>query len=83
MDLPCPIKQQGNNAFLLPIQPLGETLEDSRASKKVSKPFSPPQWVVTLLHLRSLNHEWRTVMEVGLLSEAPMGPLRIPEQVRK
>jgi hypothetical protein len=42
MDLPCPIKQQGNNAILLPIQPLGETLEDSRASKKVSKPFSPP-----------------------------------------
>jgi hypothetical protein len=44
IDLPCPIKQQGKNAFLLPVQPLGETLEGSGASKKVSKPFSLLKW---------------------------------------
>jgi hypothetical protein len=28
--------------------------------------------IVTLLHLPSLNHERRTVLEVGLLCEAPL-----------
>jgi hypothetical protein len=40
----------------------------------ITKAADTAEPIVTLLDIRSLNHEWRSLMDVGLLCEARLDP---------